>query len=154
VIGSLRHDSRGKVVYLSFWADWCGSCRAMFPLERSLVERMRGKPFVLLGVNGDGDKNKIQELMKREHINWRSWCDGGGNANTPGPIGRQYNVSAWPTVYIIDHRGVIRHKLLGNPASKRFNAAVDELVEAALPKGISAWDRAKTPLGRPWPLRE
>lgn len=129
-------DYRGKVVYLSFWADWCGACRGIFPLERSLVERMRGKPFVLLGVNGDSNKDKLRELVKREHITWRSWFDGGGNANTPGPIARQFNVHGWPTIYLIDHDGVIRHKLLGDPASKRFNAAIDGLVEAALLKGI------------------
>jgi len=125
-------DYRGKVVYLSFWADWCGACRAMFPLERSLVERMRGKPFVLLGVNGDSDKGKLRELMKREQITWRSWCDGGGSANTAGPIARQFNVSGWPTIYVVDHRGVIRHKLLGDPGSKRFNAVLDALVKTAL----------------------
>ena len=138
-------DYRGKVVYLSFWADWCGACRAMFPLERSLVEKMQGKPFVLLGVNGDSDKGKLRELMKREQITWRSWCDGGGNANSPGPIARQFNVQSWPTVYLIDHEGVIRHKMRGNPASKRFNSAIDGLVEAASSKGISAPDRGQRP---------
>ena len=113
----------------------------MFPLERSLVERMRGKPFVLLGVNGDGDKAKLRELMKREQINWRSWYDGGGNANTPGPIARHFHVSGWPTVYLIDQRGVIRHKMLGNPGSKKFNSAIDALVAAAQSIGTSATDR-------------
>jgi hypothetical protein len=97
---------------------------------------MRGKPFVLLGVNGDSNKDKLRELVKREHITWRSWFDGGGEANTPGPIAHQFNVHGWPTIYLIDHDGVIRHKLLGDPASKRFNAAIDGLVEAALLKGI------------------
>jgi hypothetical protein len=113
----------------------------MVPLERSLVEKMQGKPFVLLGVNGDGDKNKLHELMKRENITWRSWCDGGGSANTPGPIARQFHVRGWPTVYVIDHRGVIRHKMLGDPASKKFSAAIDALVADALSQGISASDR-------------
>jgi thiol-disulfide isomerase/thioredoxin len=134
-------DYRGNVVYLSFWAEWCGSCRAMVPLERSLVEQMRGKPFVLLGVNGDSDKGKLRELMNRENITWRSWCDGGGNANTPGPIARQFHVNAWPTVYIIDQYGVIRLKMLGDPASKKFSSAIDALVAQALSKGISASDR-------------
>jgi thiol-disulfide isomerase/thioredoxin len=129
-------DYRGKVVYLSFWADWCGACRGIFPLERSLVERMRGKPFALLGVNGDSNREKLREVVKRDHITWRSWFDGGGDANTPGPIARQFNVHAWPTIYLIDHDGVIRRKLLGDPASKRFNAAIDGLVEAALLKGM------------------
>jgi RNA polymerase sigma factor (sigma-70 family) len=142
-------DYRGKVVYLSFWAEWCGSCRAMVPLERSLVEKMRGKPFVLLGVNGDSDKDKLRELMKRENITWRSWCDGGGSANTPGPIARQFHVNGWPTVYVIDDLGVVRLKLLGNPGSKNFNSAIDALVADAVSKGVSDTDQAKAPSGAP-----
>ena len=108
-------DYRGKVVLLSSGPTGAGRCRDKIPHERSLVERMQGRPFVLLGVNGDGDKDQLRELMKKEGITWRSWWDGGGSANTPGPIARQFNVHAWPTLYLLDHRGIIRHKFLGTP---------------------------------------
>ena len=121
-------DYRGKVVVVSFWATWCGSCLAMNESERSLVKRMQGKPFALLGVNGDEDRDKLKEWMKKEDITWRSWWDGGGNANTPGPISRQFNVHGWPTLYLLDHRGVIRHKFLGS--TQRLDAAINALVEA------------------------
>ena len=77
-------DYRGKVVCLTFWAEWSESCRAMLPLERSLVERMQGKPFVLLGVNGDSDKGKLRELMKRENITWRCVVRRGRQCQQPG----------------------------------------------------------------------
>ena len=60
--------------------------------ERSLVKRMQGKPFALLGVNGDEDKDKLKEWMKKEEITWRSWWDGGGSATRQGPISRQFNI--------------------------------------------------------------
>ena len=94
----------------------------MYTNERALVDRMQGKPFVLLGVNGDGDKDQLRELMKKKGINWRSWWDGGGSANTPGPIARRYNVHGWPTLYVLDHRGIIRYKPLGYPGSQRFDS--------------------------------
>jgi hypothetical protein len=49
-------DYRGKVVLLTFWGHWCGPCRSMYPHERSLVKRLEGQPFALLGVNSDTDR--------------------------------------------------------------------------------------------------
>jgi peroxiredoxin len=124
-------DFRGKVIVISFWADWLASCRDMYKYERSLVDRMQGKPFVLLGVNGDGNRDKLRELMEREGITWQSWWDGGGDANTVGPIARRYNVHGWPTLYVLDHRGIIRYKSLGSPGSKKLDSVIDALVQAA-----------------------
>ena len=46
-------EYRGKVVVLCFWGTWCGPCMAMVPLEKALVERLKGRPFALLGINSD-----------------------------------------------------------------------------------------------------
>jgi hypothetical protein len=100
----------------------------MYPHERSLVKKMENKPFVLLGVNSDSDKEKLKERMKEENMTWRSWWDGG---DTSGPIATAFNVQGWPTLYILDHRGIIRHKYVGFPGPEKFDAAVDALVEAA-----------------------
>jgi hypothetical protein len=101
----------------------------MYPHERSLVKKLEGKPFVLLGVNSDGDKDQLRKRMKEEEITWRSWWDGG---DTNGPIANQFNVQGWPTLYVVDHRGIIRHKWVGFPGEEPFDATVNKLVEAAL----------------------
>jgi hypothetical protein len=106
----------------------------MYPHERSLVKKLEGKPFVLLGVNSDGDVPHLKERMKEEEMTWRSWWDGG---DTNGPIANQFNVSGWPTLYIVDHKGVIRHKYLGFPGEATFDTAIDALVEVAMKEGES-----------------
>jgi peroxiredoxin len=94
----------------------------MYPHERSLVARMKNKPFVFLGVNSD-PKEKALAALKRENITWRSWFDGG---DTRGPIARQYNVQGWPTTYVLDARGVIR---FSNVRGEKMDEAVDVLVK-------------------------
>ena len=48
-------DYRGKVVALVFWGTWCGPCMREIPREKALVDRMKGRPFAMLGVNTDTD---------------------------------------------------------------------------------------------------
>ena len=94
----------------------------MYPHERSLVARLKDKPFALLGVNSDS-KPKVKAALKRENISWRSWWDGG---DTRGPIAMAWNVTGWPTIYVLDHKGVIRFK---GPRGERMDKAVDQLLE-------------------------
>ena len=93
----------------------------MYPHERSLVKRLEDKPFALLGVNSD-TKDRVRQAMKKENITWRSWWDGG---NTEGPIAKAWNVSGWPTIYVLDAKGVIRYK---NVREKEMDKAVDKLL--------------------------
>src|SRR5262245_27441078 len=69
-------DQRGKVVLLDFWATWCGPCRTTFPHSRELVSRMKARPFVLLGVSGDGSREDILRVQESGDVTWRSWWDG------------------------------------------------------------------------------
>jgi hypothetical protein len=100
----------------------------MYPHERSLVKRLAGKPFALLGVNSDRDREALKEVMAKEEITWRSWWDGG---STRGPIAGQFNVSSWPTIYVLDAKGVIRYKGVRGAA---MDKAVDTLL-AEIDKG-------------------
>ena len=97
-------DYRGKVVMVSFWATWCIPCREQVPHEKALVERMKGRPFVLIGVNGDNDREKAKAVSAREGVNWRSFWPGGAKQGIP----LEWGVYVWPTVYVIDANGVIR----------------------------------------------
>ena len=94
----------------------------MYPHERSLVKRLEGKPFALLGINSD-PKDRLRQAMKKENITWRSWWDGG---DTRGPIATAWNVKGWPTTYVLDANGVIRYR---NVREEEMDKAVDALLK-------------------------
>ena len=98
----------------------------MYPHERSLVARLKDKPFALIGINSDMDKDKLKKRMVEEKITWRSFWN--GPKGTDGPISKAWNVRGWPTVYVLDSKGTIRFKSLHD---KKLDEAVDELLAEA-----------------------
>jgi RNA polymerase sigma factor (sigma-70 family) len=116
-------DYRGKVVALVFWATWCGPCMREIPHERELVERMKGRPFALLGVNVDHKPEEAKKAVESEKITWPNWFDGMPDT---GPIVKKYHVRGYPTVILIDSKGIIR-----NPTAhpgESLDKLVDDLV--------------------------
>jgi thiol-disulfide isomerase/thioredoxin len=82
-------DYKGKVVMLVFWGSWCGPCMAKVPRERELVERLKGEPFALLGVDCENNKDTARGVMARERMTWPNWFDG---APGSGPIAHHYHI--------------------------------------------------------------
>ena len=104
----------------------------MYPHERSLVSGYASRPFAIIGVNSDRDREVLKERILEESITWRSFWNGG---STSGPISTQWNVSGWPTLYLIDHEGVIRHKGLRGDLLDEALKELVPLAEKALETG-------------------
>jgi hypothetical protein len=83
----------------------------MEPHERSLVEQMQGRPFVLLGINCDGDRQVVQQVSLRNHLPWHNLWDGDGSV----PISERFGVRSFPATYVLDARGVVRYRNLRSP---------------------------------------
>ncbi len=104
----------------------------MYPHERSLVKKLEGKPFAIVGINSDKDRDSIKGVIKKEEMTWRSFWNGG---STNGAISKKWNVHGWPTLYVLDHKGVIRHKYAGSPGDEVLDEVIEKLVKAAEEKG-------------------
>jgi hypothetical protein len=99
----------------------------MIPHEKTLVERLKDEPFALVGINTDSDKETYFRKAEEMGVTWRSSWQG----STRGPIPTAWGVTGYPTVFLIDHEGVIRERWIGPPSEAALDAAVDEWVAKA-----------------------
>jgi hypothetical protein len=115
---------RGKVVLVVFWSSLSQLALAQVPLLKELTERLKGKPFLLLGVNNDADPDAARKAARDAGMTWSSWADG---SHLSGPIANRYLIRAigTPTFLVVDAKGDIRS------TSKTF-LGVDKLVEKLL----------------------
>jgi Thiol-disulfide isomerase and thioredoxins len=112
---------KGKVVVLDIWATWCGPCRAMIPHEREMNEKLKGKPFAFISISGDDKKETLTAFLEKEKMPWTHWF-----ADRKGIL-KDWNIRFYPTMYILDHKGVIRAKgLRGEELEKKVIELIAE----------------------------
>jgi peroxiredoxin len=114
-------DFRGKVVLLVFSGEWCRPCVEMYPKERALQAKYKGKPFAVVSVNTDENRETLKKSIDAGKVTWPCWWDGG----TDGPITTRWGVSGYPTIYVLDPRGIIRYR---NVRGDALEKAVNELM--------------------------
>ena len=94
---------KGKVVYLDFWASWCGPCKASFPVLNSWHQKLSARGLVVLGVNVDEKEADMATFLKKNAISFPVVRD------AQHKLVATADVKTMPTSFLIDRKGVIRH---------------------------------------------
>lgn len=122
-------DYRGKVVFLNFWATWCGPCRSEMPDIQALYEawEKNGDEVVILGVAGpnqgrEGSKDSIAAFLSENGFTYPVVMD------ETGELFATYGISAFPTTYMITKDG----DLFGVVQGAVSREAMDSMVEQTL----------------------
>lgn len=99
----------------------------MFPHERSLVKLLEGRPFSLVGINSD-EPEGLEKKLEDNSITWRSFKN---KREGQILISDQWKVRGLPTLYLIDHKGIIRNRWIGSPGADVLDREIAKLVEVA-----------------------
>ena len=94
---------RGKIVYLDFWASWCGPCLTAIPEIEEMRAEFPADEFQIIAVNLDQKAKKALRFLKKNPIGYPSASD------PKGRLPEQFGVDTMPTSYLIDRDGVIRY---------------------------------------------
>jgi thiol-disulfide isomerase/thioredoxin len=100
-------DLQGKVVYVDFWASWCGPCRVSFPLLEAMRNELGSQGFEVLAVNVDEFKEDALRFLDTLPVSYLVAYDQAGS--TPAA----YGIVGMPTGFLVDRQGIVRKRHQG-----------------------------------------
>ena len=100
-------DYRGKVIFLNFWATWCGPCRAEIGEIDLLHETLMGEDFMIMALSIQEDKKRVSKFMQSYEVDFPVYLD------SDGAVANKYGVTGIPTTYIIAPDGKIVGRAIG-----------------------------------------
>lgn len=104
---------KGKVVYVDFWASWCGPCRQSFPWMKAMHEKYGKDGLVILAINVDQEKPLADAFVAEFNPAFPVIFD------RKGELASQFKVQTMPSSYLLDRQGKPRFRHLGFHEAKR-----------------------------------
>ncbi len=116
---------QGKVVYLDFWASWCGPCRLSLPRLNSLRNELGEQGFEVLAINVDEFEEDALQFLQEFPVDYPVVWDNAGHSP------QSFGILGMPTAFIIDRKGVVRevHQGFRKSDSDKIRARVVQLLE-------------------------
>ena len=127
-------DYKGKVIFLNFWATWCGPCRNEMPDIQKLYEEYSAQgedaEVVILGVAGpgigqEGSADEIASFMEENGYTYPVLMD------ESGEMFSQYGISAFPTTFMIDKDGNVYGYVPGQMTEDIMRSIIDQTLEGS-----------------------
>lgn len=93
---------KGKVVYLDFWASWCGPCALSFPYMSELSKKHKGDGLEVVAISVDESREEAEVFLSSHKPDFTIGHDPNGNCP------KTYGIETMPTSYLIDRKGTLR----------------------------------------------
>jgi len=117
---------QGKVVFLNFWATWCGPCKVEMPAMEALYQAFRSQGMEILAVSVDQQGAVVTRPFKEAMgLSFPILHD------SDYQVGLTYGARTLPMTYLIDRQGVIRQRVFGarDWNSQEARKLISELLE-------------------------
>jgi len=111
-------DLEGRVVAIQFWADWCPPCINEMIQLAPVYERYQPQGLVILAVNMGQDKDTVAELAEQLNAPYDFLLD------IDSEVAKTYDVNALPTSFIIDRKGQLSTRILGESTPETFEKII------------------------------
>ncbi len=115
-------ELRGKVTAVNFWATWCGVCVKEMPRMSEAWRKHSPRGYEMIAIAVRDDERAVAQFAERERLPFKVAMDTGEAAQRFG------NVRITPTTFIIDKKGRIVRRFVGEPPWQEF----DRVIEKAL----------------------
>ena len=117
-------DLRNQVVYLDFWASWCGPCRRSFPWMNEMQARYGDQGFRVVAINLDDERANADRFLSEVQANFDIGYD------PDGKTAEMYALQVMPSSYLIDRDGnmVLAHKGFKTRDRASMESKIKELV--------------------------
>jgi thiol-disulfide isomerase/thioredoxin len=115
---------RGQVLYIDFWASWCGPCLLSFPFMNEMQQAYSDKGLHVLAINMDEKPADATRFLDQHKATFDV-------ANGPnGKCAKDFGVATMPTSFLVDRKGAIRlvHKGFRPGDVDELKAKLDELI--------------------------
>ena len=121
-------DYKGQVVYLDFWASWCGPCRASFPWMNTIQKRYEHQGLQVIAINLDQEPELAAEFLNEYSADFPVFYD------SQGKFAQQYGVTAMPHSFLIDREGnvVSNHKGFRQDKKAEYEQEIKTLLKEEL----------------------
>lgn len=100
-------DFQGKVIFLNFWASWCGPCRIEMPAMELLWQIFQDDDFVILAVDVREKRDEVSSFIENNRYTFPVLLDSWGR------VANIYSVRYYPTTFLIDREGKVVGKAVG-----------------------------------------
>jgi cytochrome c biogenesis protein CcmG, thiol:disulfide interchange protein DsbE len=116
------NDFNNKVVLISFWADWCPSCKKELRDFETIYQKYRGQGLAVLALNIDQDKQTAMAFIEGLNLTYEVLLD------NKGDVANNYATTILPSALIVDRDGNLHTRLLGETPAEVFEQIITSLL--------------------------